>query len=90
MRRLGRYEEIDVLATDIAAFIKRRGDEFDNEDQVQGWLTEEGIEWDEQTFFAALGQLEQLGRIKRPRTDQWNSLDRDLPGYWMPPRVYNE
>jgi hypothetical protein len=66
MRRLGRYEEIDVLATDIAAFIKRRGDEFDNEDQVQGWLTEEGIEWDEQTFFAALGQLEQLGRIKRP------------------------
>lgn len=87
---LGRFDDIDVLAADMAAAIRSRSDEFENEDQLQGWLDEDGIEYDEQTFTTALAQLEQIGRIKRPRTDQWNSSDRALPGYWIPPRIYNE
>jgi hypothetical protein len=35
---LSRYDETDELAADIAACIKRRGDEFENENQLCSWL----------------------------------------------------
>lgn len=61
---LGRYDEIDVLAADVAAVIKSRSDEFENEDQLLGWLDQEQITYTVQTFAAALTQLEQIGRVR--------------------------
>jgi hypothetical protein len=46
---LGRYDGID---------------EFENEPQLSSWLDQGEIPYTEQTFSAALAQLEQIGRIK--------------------------
>jgi hypothetical protein len=61
---LGRYDGIDVLAADMAAAIQSRSDEFENEPQHSSWLDQGEIPYTEQTFSAALAQLEQIGRIK--------------------------
>jgi dTDP-4-amino-4,6-dideoxygalactose transaminase len=84
------YDDTDVLAADIADVLKRHGEEFDNEDELQGWLDEDGIAYTERSLAMALAQLEQIGRIKRPRADRWNTADRDLPGFWIPPKIFNE
>jgi hypothetical protein len=81
------YDDIDRLAADIAALIKEHDEEFESEDQLQGWLDEAGIEYDDRPFVMALRQLEEIGRLRRPRQDHWNE-DRPLPGTWIPARVY--
>jgi hypothetical protein len=35
----------------------------------------------------ALRQLEEIGRVRRPRQDHWNE-NAPLPGIWIPPRVH--
>lgn len=86
---LGRYDDTDVLAADIADVLKRHGEEFDNEDELQGWLDEDGIAYTERSLAMALAQLEQIRRIKRLRQDDWTP-DRSLPGYWIPPKIFSE
>jgi hypothetical protein len=83
------FDSIDVLCADIAAVIKQHNDEFENEEQLQGWLTGAGIAWDEHSLVLALGQLESMGRVKRPRQDHWRE-DLPLPGWWVPARVFTE
>jgi hypothetical protein len=89
----GPYDQTDRLTAAVAACIKRRGDQFDSEDQLGGWLAEDGVAFDAQTdaqtLAVALHQLESIVRLKRPRQDQWNT-DLPLPGYWIPPRIYVE
>jgi hypothetical protein len=46
-----------------------------------------GIAYDDRPFVMALRQLEEIGRLRRPRQDHWNE-DRPLPGTWIPARVY--
>jgi hypothetical protein len=80
------YDDIDRLAADVAGVIKAHDEEFDSQDQVRGWLGETGIAY-ERTFTMALRQLEELGRVRRPRKDYWRD-DLPLPGTWVPPRVH--
>jgi hypothetical protein len=81
------YDDIDRLAADIAGVIKAHDEEFGSEDQVRGWLDETGIAYDERTFTMALRQLEELGRVRRPRQDHWRD-DLPLPGVWVPSGVH--
>jgi hypothetical protein len=87
---VSRYDDIDRLAADVAAAIRSRGDEFE-EQQLCSWLDEDQVQYDERSLIAAIRQLENLGQIKRPWQDhdQWIS-DRSLPGYWIPPKIFNE
>jgi hypothetical protein len=88
---MSRYDDIDRLAADVAAAVRSRGDEFEDERQLCSWLEEDQVQYDERSLIAAIRQLENLGRIKRPWQDhdQWIS-DRSLPGYWVPPKIFNE
>jgi hypothetical protein len=80
------YDDIDQLAADIAGLIKEHDEEFESEDQLSGWLDHAGIGYDERPFVMALRQLEEIGRVRRPRQDHWRD-DLPLPGTWVPPRV---
>jgi hypothetical protein len=83
------FDAQDRLTADIADLIKQHGDEFEIEAEVRSWLTEAGIEWDDRGFDLAIYELEIAGRLKRPRQDHWDE-GRPLPGYWVPPRCFNE
>jgi hypothetical protein len=81
------YDDIDRLAADIAGVLKAHAEEFDSEDQIRSWLDHAGIEYDDRPFVMALRQLEESGRVRRPRQDHWDS-GRPLPGTWVPPGVH--
>jgi hypothetical protein len=81
------YDDIDRLAADIGALIKEHDEEFSSEQELQSWLAAVGIEHDVRAFVMALRQLEELGRVRRPRQDHWRD-DLPLPGTWVPPRVH--
>ena len=74
------FDSIDVLCAGIAAVIKQHNDEFESDEQLIVWLTDAGIEWDEHSLVLPLGQLESLGRVKRPWQDRWRE-DLPLPGW---------
>jgi hypothetical protein len=80
-------DDIDVLAADVCSAVKRRGEQFDDEDQLRSWLDEDGIGYDLRSLAVALRQLEELGRITRP-VQEWSSVPRS-PGVYVPPRIYN-
>jgi hypothetical protein len=83
------YDKVDKLAAGVARAIKARGERFESEDELTRWLTEDSISFDLQSLAAALAQLEHIGRLKRPRQDQWNS-SLPLPGFYMEPGVHSE
>jgi hypothetical protein len=83
------YDEVDALAADVCSTIKRRGDRFDSDDQLRGWLDEDGVSCTSGRLAATVYQLERIGRLKRPRADHWRS-DLPLPGVYVDPRVYPE
>jgi hypothetical protein len=56
---LSRYDQSDELAANIAACIKRRGDRFENEDQLGSWLDQDGISYAAQSLAVALHQTDQ-------------------------------
>jgi hypothetical protein len=60
---MSRYDDIDRLAADVAAAIRSRGDEFEDERQLCSWLEEDQVQYDERSLIAAIRQLENLGRI---------------------------
>jgi hypothetical protein len=80
-------DDVDALAADICSAVKRRGEQFDDEERLRSWLDEDGIDYDPQSLAVALRQLEELGRIVRP-VQEWSSVPRS-PGVYVPPRVYN-
>jgi len=80
------YDDIDRLAPDIAALIKEQDAEFGSEREIQSWLDEAGIEYEDRAFSMALRQLEDTGRVMRPRQDHWNE-DAPLPGTYVPARL---
>jgi hypothetical protein len=81
------FDAIDQLAADIAGLIKEHDEEFGSEQELLSWLDGAGIEYDDRSFIFALHQLEELGRVKRPRQDHWNE-SAPLPGVYVPPRVH--
>ena len=80
-------DDIDVLAADVCSAVRRRGEQFDDEDRLRSWLEEDGIGYDLRSLAVALRQLEELGRITRPM-QEWSSVPRS-PGVYVPPRIYN-
>jgi hypothetical protein len=67
---------------------KRRNERFDSEDQLRSWLEEDQVSWKPEDLAAALGDLEAIGRLRRPRQDQWGN--QPLPGIYVPARIFNE
>jgi hypothetical protein len=69
--------------------VKQRGEEFESEEQLRQFLDEDQVQYDAHSLAVAVRHLESIGRLKRPRQDQWRD-DVPLPGYWVPPRIFNE
>jgi hypothetical protein len=44
---MSRFDDTDALCANVAAAMKAHNDEFENEDQLKGWLDEAGITYDE-------------------------------------------
>jgi hypothetical protein len=79
-----RFDDIDGLAADVHASIKKRGDRFDHDEQLEQWLAEAGISYEPEQLRDALEQLEVSGWLSRPhRNRDWPS--DPLPGYLVPP-----
>jgi repressor of nif and glnA expression len=55
------YDDIDRLAADIAVLIKEQDEEFGSEREIQSWLDEAGIEYEDRALSMALRQLEDTG-----------------------------
>jgi hypothetical protein len=83
------YDKYDVLAADVCAVLKRRDERFDSEDQLQSWLDEDKVDWSPDDLATALDHLERIGRLRRPRADQWRS-DSTFAAIYVPPRIFNE
>jgi hypothetical protein len=83
------YDKYDVLAAAVCAVLKRHDERFDSEDQLQGWLDEDEVDWNPDDLATALDHLERIGRLRRPRADQWGS-DSTLAAIYVPPRIFNE
>jgi hypothetical protein len=83
------FDAVDRLCADVARVMKVHGDEFSSEAELQGWLTDNRYEWDEDTLDKALSELEGVGRLRRPRQDHWDE-SRALAGYWVGPKIYSE
>jgi GAF domain-containing protein len=83
------FDRIDALAADICATIKDHGESFESDDDLREWLDEDLISCSPEDLDAAIQHLEWIGRLKRPRQDQWDE-DRPLPGIYVPPRIHNE
>jgi hypothetical protein len=80
-------DDIDVLAADVCSAVKRRGEQFADDDQLRSYLDEDGVRYDAQSFAVALRQLEDLGRIRRLRVDDFGP-DWKVPGVYVEPRVF--
>jgi hypothetical protein len=83
------FDRVDALAADICTVLKRHGERFESDEQLEGWLAEGGISCTAEELDKAMQQLEFSGRIRRPRQDQWRS-DLPLPGQYVEPRPFNE
>ena len=83
------FDEVDALAADVCSVLKDHNEQFEAEEELRTWLDQAVIEHTEKGLEAALHQLERIGRLRRPRQDQWRS-DSPLPGYFVPPRIRNE
>jgi hypothetical protein len=83
------YDKYDVLAAAVCAVLKRRDERFDSEDQLQGWLDEDEVDWNQDDLATALDHLERIGRLRRPRADH-AEVDLTLAGIYVPPRIFNE
>jgi hypothetical protein len=83
------YDKYDVLAADACAVLKRRDERFESEDQLQSWLDEDKVDWNPDDLATALDHLERIGRLRRPRADQWSS-DSALATIYIPTRIFNE
>jgi hypothetical protein len=79
------FDDVDALAADICLTLKRRDEQFDDEDQLSSYLDEDGIAYTSESLAVALRQLEELGRIRRPVQE----FGLPTPGIYVPPRIYN-
>jgi hypothetical protein len=80
-----RFSDIDSLAADVHACIKRRGDAFGSDPILVAWLAEDGISYEPEQLRDALEQLEVSSWLSRPhRARDWPS--DPLPGYLIEPR----
>jgi hypothetical protein len=83
------YGDLDALAADVCATVKRHGERFESDAELQVWLDAAGVAWTPDDLASAIEMLERIGRIKRPRADQFR-FDAPLPGQYVDPRIYNE
>jgi hypothetical protein len=72
------------LAAEVHGAVKKRSDSFESDEQLQQWLTEDGIEWTVDALRDAVEQLEGAGWLSRPhRSRDWHS--DPLPGCLVSP-----
>jgi DNA-binding HxlR family transcriptional regulator len=83
------YDQRVSLAADVCSVIKRRGDQFESDQELCSWLDQDQVNYTPESLSAALHHLERIGRIKRPRQDQW-SVESPLPGTYVEPRIHAE
>jgi hypothetical protein len=83
------YDHTDALAASVCSSIKRRGERFESDQELCSWLDADKVSYDSDSLAVALQQLESIGRLRRPRADQWNS-DQPLPGMYVEPRISND
>jgi hypothetical protein len=78
------FDRIDSLGADVHASIKKRGYQFDSDEQLEEWLAADGVVWSGQELHDVLQQLEVSGWLSRPhRARDWPS--DPLPGYLITP-----
>ena len=92
------FDDVDALAADICSAVKRRGEEFESDEELRSYLDEDGIGYDPHSLAVALRQLEEIGRIARPVLDRSSvprspgcmsryvsTTDHDLPACLLMP-----
>ena len=81
------YDETDALAADICSTIKRRGEDFESDEQLTSWLEEDGVVFTPSFLAVALLDLEHSGTIRRPVVEHsWANEPR--PGTYVAPKIY--
>jgi hypothetical protein len=85
------FDWVDAVAADVCAVPKCRDERFESEEDLCSWLDEDGVSWAHDPR-SALDDLESIGRLRRPRQDQWRRRRSDLPlpGIYVEPRTHNE
>lgn len=83
------YDPLAGPAAAICRVLKDHGEHFDSDAELQGWLSEAGVPFEESDYRFAMEHLEQIGRLVRPRADQWR-FDSPLPGEYAPARIIHE
>jgi hypothetical protein len=78
------FSAVDELAADIVACIRFRGDQFESDDQLEEWLTADGITYPPERLSEALSQLIVCGLLIRPDPEGWGAPH---PGYLSTPSV---
>ena len=82
------YDRFDASAVDVCEVLRHHGERFDDDERLKSWLGEAGVRYTSEDLAMALGHLERLGRIGRPRRDHWGN--RPLPGWYVEPKIYPE
>jgi hypothetical protein len=78
------FNVTDGLAADVHGCIKRRGDRFESDEQLETWLVEDSVLWSGHELSDAVEQLEVAGWLTRPhREREWSS--GPLPGFLVSP-----
>ena len=78
------FNVTDGLAADVHGCIKRRGDRFESDEQLETWLAEDSVLWSGHELSDAVQQLEVAGWLTRPhREREWSS--GPLPGFLVSP-----
>jgi hypothetical protein len=74
------FNATDELAADVHACIKRHGDNFGSDEQLEEWLAEDGISWSGYQLRDAVEQLEVAGWLHRPLRER--QVGSPLPASW--------
>jgi hypothetical protein len=86
---LRRFDRNDALAADVCSTLRRHGDRFSSDEQLQSWLTEDGVQWSPEELTEALDHLEGTGRVKRDRADQFR-FNSPIGGLYVEPKIYDD
>ena len=55
------YDDTDALAADVCSSLKRRGEQFENDEELRSYLDEDKVDYTPESLAVALRQLEAVG-----------------------------
>jgi hypothetical protein len=88
-RGLRRYDRTDALAADVCAVLRGHGERFSSDEQLQSWLTKDGVQWSPEELTEALDHPERTGRVKRDRAEQFR-FNSPIGGLYIEPKIYDD